>query len=179
MSNRVSSHPHRSEILKLYRNLLRNADKYPLRSRRMVVSSEIKEAFRKTVPIKDVPYQLVLGWQRNETIKQYAQNMHWFHSRDEVTPDMMEYSKQRDLERSAEVARCNMVGDARKKNEDVTKFKSGLFHYHPDYYNKVEMIPLKHSQDIWKARGSHGSDLGGPRQRFFIKRYKALFPQGW
>jgi len=171
--------PHRAEILKLYRHLLKNAHKYPLRSRRMVVSTEIKSAFRTPMPVEEISYKLVLGWQRNETIQQYAQNMHWFHSRDEVTKEMMDYSKKRDRDREAEVERCNSVGEVVKKNDDVTQFKSVLFHYHPDYYNKVEQIPLKHAQDLWKARGSYGSDLGGPRQRFYIKRYKAMFPQGW
>eukprot|EP00760_Papus_ankaliazontas_P031828 PhM_4_TR5489/c0_g1_i1/m.55119 len=176
---RVKVNPHRAEVLQLYRQLLKNAHKYPLRGRRTVVTTEVRSAFRQPALLSEVPYKLTLGWQRNETIKQYAQNMHWFHSRDEVTKEMLVYSQQRDEAKVAEMERCNLLGPVTKKNDDVTKFKSGLFHYHPNYYHKIELNPLKHSMDLWKARGSYGSDTGGPRQKFFVKRYKSMFPQGW
>lgn len=173
----------RREVLRLYRNLLKNAHRFPLQSRREIVTGEIKAAYRKTqkeiVEPEDLRYRMTLGWERNAAIAKYAENMYWFHSRDVVTKEMMHFSEARDRERAAEMERCNQVGDAQVKTEDVTTFKSTMYHVHPDYYNKVDMNPLNHPRDVWRARGTHGSDVGGPRQKFFVKRYKAMFPQGW
>lgn len=173
----------REEAIKLYRALLKNTDRFPLKSRREIVRTEVQAAFRdpklRRMSVADLQYKLVLGWERNAAIAKYAENMYWFHSRDEVTPQMMHYSEQRDAERTAEVNRCNAIGDASVKTEDVTGFKSVLFNAHPDYYNKIDSKPLQHHQDIWRARGNYGSDTGGPKQKFYVKRYKAVFPQGW
>lgn len=173
----------RQEAVRLYRNLLKNANRFPLASRREIVSGEIKAAYRKSqdeiVEPEDLKYRLILGWERNAAIAKYAENMYWFHSRDVVTKEMLHFSQARDAERAAEMDRCNEVGDASVKTEEVTTFKSALYHFHPDYFKKVDQNPLIHPRDVWRARGNHGSDLGGPRQKFFVKRYKAMFPQGW
>jgi hypothetical protein len=174
----------RVESLRLYRSLLKNASRFPLRSRRDIVSSEVQNAFRQAQreepkDEEDLKYKLVLGWERNAAIAKYAENMYWFHSRDEVTKEMMHFSMERDQKRAEEVERCNEVGSAATKTEDVTEFKSALYHFHPDYYNKIEKNPMTHAKDLWRARGSYGSDTGGPRQKFYLKRYKAMFPQGW
>jgi hypothetical protein len=171
------------EILRLYRALLKNADTYPLVSRREVVSMEVMATFRKHQDTifsdEELSYKMALGWERAATIAKFAENMKWFHSRDEVTREMMDFSKARDNERRKESERCNRVGDAHVMTEDVTSFKSAMYHNNPGYYEKVEKNPTKHSRDVWRCRGAYGSDTGGPRQRFFVKRYKSIFPQGW
>jgi hypothetical protein len=178
----------RAESLRLYRNLLKNADRFPLHSRREIVAMEVKNTFRMAQQeymehgIKseeDIRYKLTLGWDRNESVGKYAQNMHWFHSRDEVTKEMMHFSEARDKERVDQMEHFNQIGSASKKSEEVTEFRSGMYHNHPDYYTKIEQNPLEHSRDLWRARGTHGSDTGGPRHKFYVKRYKAMFPQGW
>uniref|UniRef100_A0A7S1W8X2 Complex 1 LYR protein domain-containing protein n=1 Tax=Neobodo designis TaxID=312471 RepID=A0A7S1W8X2_NEODS len=178
----------RAESLRLYRNLLKNAHRFPLHSRREIVSMEVKNTFRQAQQDfmengvkseEDLRYKLTLGWDRNQSIAKYAENMHWFHSRDEVTKEMLHFSQQRDQERVEKMQRFNEIGNAARKSEEVTDFKSAMYHTHPDYYEKVERNPLEHSRDLWRARGTHGSDTGGPRHKFYVKRYKAMFPQGW
>ncbi len=173
----------KADAVKLYRSLLKNTNRFPLKSRRDVISMEVKNAFRdpgnRKATISDLQYKLVLGWERNAAILKYAENMHWFHSRDEVTPEMLHYSQQRDQQRIAEVDRCNRIGSVNVKTAEVTEFKSVMYHTHPDYYHKIDAVPLKHPQDVWRARGNYGSEIGGPKQKFFVKRYKAVFPQGW
>lgn len=178
-----SAIPPRTELLRLYRNLLKNANRFPLQSRREIVSGEVKAAFRKSqheiVEADDLKYRVTLAWERNAAIAKYAENMYWFHSRDVVTKEMLTFSQARDAERAAEMDRCNEVGPANVKTEEVTTFKSALYNVHPDYYNRVDKTPLNHPRDVWRARGNHASDMGGPRQKFFVKRYKSMFPQGW
>eukprot|EP00796_Vickermania_ingenoplastis_P004242 gene4242-3066_t len=176
-------HHDAQEKLRLYRSLLKGAYAFPLRSRRDVVTEEVRSAFRDphaaSLSKESIDYRLVLGWQRAETIKTYAQNMYWFHSRDEVTKEMLHYSQARDEERAKEAERCNRVGPAPEKTPEVLEFKSTYYNVHPDYFHKIGEKPLTHSRDLWRARGQYGSDVGGPRQKFFVRRFKAMFPQGW
>ncbi|KAG5509617.1 hypothetical protein JKF63_06322 [Porcisia hertigi] len=169
--------------IRLYRCLLKGAHRFPMRSRRDVVTEEVRSTFRdprnEQLSEKDVDYRLILGWERAKAIKTYAENMHWFHSRDEVTKEMMCFSEERDRQKAAEMRRLNEVGDIRRKTEEVTEFKSTYYNVHPDYHAKIGQKPLTHTKDVWRARGQFGSDVGGPRQRFFVRRFKAMFPQGW
>lgn len=173
----------RIEKLRLYRALLKGAFNFPLRSRRDVVTQEVKGSFRnptnELLDDKAVDYKLVLGWERAAAITKYAENMYWFHSRDEVTKEMLHHSQRRDEERRAESERCNQVGEANVKTPEVTKFFSSFYNVHPDYYGKIGSKPLTHSRDVWRAKGQYGSDMGGPRQKFYVRRFKAHFPQGW
>ncbi|KAF8293029.1 hypothetical protein BCY84_03361 [Trypanosoma cruzi cruzi] len=173
----------RQEKLRLYRALLKGANRFPLRSRREIVAEEVRGAFRHplndSLTTKEVDYKLLLGWERAAAIQTYAENMYWFHSRDEVSREMMHHSLERDRQRIREMERCNAVGNAEIKTPEVTEFKSSMYHVHPDYHGKIGQMPLTHSRDIWRARGQYGSDVGGPRQKFYIRRFKALFPQGW
>ncbi|KAG5484089.1 hypothetical protein LSCM1_05944 [Leishmania martiniquensis] len=173
----------RQEKLRLYRCLLKGAYRFPMRSRREVVTEEVRSTFRdpshEQLSERDIDYRLVLGWERAKSITKYAENMHWFHSRDEVTKEMMYFSQERDRKRAAEMRHFNEVGDIRCKTEEVTAFKSTYYNVHPDYHLKIGQKPLTHSRDVWRARGQYGSDVGGPRQRFFVRRFKAMFPQGW
>lgn len=172
-----------AEKLRLYRALLKGSYNFPLRSRRELVTEEIRSTFRDPhnaqLTEKEIDYRLVLGWERAAAIKTYATNMYWFHSRDEVSKEMMHHSIQRDQQRVAEAERCNEVGMAPKKTDEVTGFFSTYYHYHPEYYTKIGNTPLHHSRDLWRTRGQYGSDTGGPRQRFYVRRFKAMFPQGW
>ena len=61
----------------------------------------------------------------------------------------------------------------------MTEFKSTFYHVHPHYAEKIGEKPLEHPKDIWRTRGAFGSDVGGPRQKFYVRRFKPLFPQGW
>lgn len=171
------------EKLRLYRTLLKAAYRFPLKSRRTVVTEEIRGTFRnpmnELLTESDVDYKLVLGWERAAAIGKFAENMHWFHSRDEVTKEMLHYSLQRDRERAAEAQRCNAVGSAKEKTREVTEFHSTYYHVHPDYHRTLGTKPLTSTRDIWRARGQYGSDMGGPRQKFYVRRFKAIFPQGW
>ncbi|AIN96545.1 hypothetical protein LPMP_131170 [Leishmania panamensis] len=171
------------EKIRLYRSLLKGAHGFPLRSRRDVITEEVRCTFRdpnnEQLSEKDIDYRLILGWERAKSIKTYAQNMHWFHSRDEVTKEMMYFSEERDRKKMAEMRRFNQVGDVRRKTQEVTEFKSTYYNVHPDYHWKIGQKPLTHSRDVWRARGQYGSDVGGPRQKFFVRRFKAMFPQGW
>ncbi|KAH9600222.1 Complex 1 LYR protein [Trypanosoma melophagium] len=171
------------EKLRLYRALLKGANRFPLRSRRDIVTEEVRSSFRHplndTLTNSEVDYKLLLGWERAAAIQTYAQNMYWFHSRDEVSKEMMHHSLERDRARIREVERCNRVGTAGVKTPEVTEFKSSMYHVHPDYHTKIGQKPLTNSRDIWRARGQYGSDVGGPRQKFYVRRFKALFPQGW
>mgnify|MGYP003387079633 CR=1 FL=1 len=171
------------EKLRLYRALMKAAYRFPLKNRRVLVTEEIKHSFRKKennkLTQKELDYSMILANERVEAIKTYASNMHWFHSRDEVTKEMMSFSEMRDQRRIEENERCNEVGAGQVKTDDVSKFRSNMFHNHPDYYNKFEKMKYTHERDVMKAKGSHGSDMGGPRQKFYVKRYNAHFPQGW
>lgn len=171
------------EKLRLYRRLLRGAYTFPMRSRREVVTEEVRSTFRdpnnEELSERDIDYRLVLGWERAKSIQTYATNMHWFHSRDEVTKEMLHFSEERDRKRAAEMRRFNHIGDVRRKTEEVTEFKSTYYNVHPDYHGKIGQAPLTNTRDVWRARGQYGSDVGGPRQKFFVRRFKAMFPQGW
>jgi hypothetical protein len=171
------------EKLQLYRSLLKGAYRFPLKSRRDVVTEEVKGSFRnpmnELLTDKEVDYKLILGWERAASVNKYAENMYWFHSRDEVTKEMLEHSVRRDRERRDETSRCNTVGAATVKTPEVTEFRSTYYHVHPDYHGKIGQKPLTHSRDVWRARGQYGSDTGGPRQKFYVRRFKAMFPQGW
>lgn len=173
----------RQEKLRLYRTLLKGAFSFPMRSRREVVTEEVRSTFRdpnnEQLSDGDVDYRLVLGWERAKSIRTYAENMHWFHSRDEVTKEMMYFSEERDRKRAEQMRRFNQVSDVRRKTEEVTEFKSTYYNVHPDYYNKIGDKPLTHTRDVWRTRGQYGSDVGGPRQKFYVRRFKAMFPQGW
>jgi hypothetical protein len=170
-----------AEKVRLYRTLLKGAYRFPLKSRRDVVSEEVKGSFRnplnETLTTDEVDYKLVLGWERAAAVQTFAQNMYWFHSRDEVTKEMLHHSEQRDASRAAEITRVNNVGSAAKLTPEVTGFFSAFYNVHPDYHKKI--TPLTHSRDVWRARGQYGSDTGGPRQKFYVRRFKAVFPQGW
>lgn len=172
-----------AEKLRLYRALLKGANAFPLRSRRDLVTEEVRYTFRDAnndqLTPAEVDYRLVLGWERAHAISTYAQNMYWFHSRDEVSKEMLLFSQERDRKRAEETARCNEIGEAGKKTDEVTKFYSTYYNVHPNYFHKIGTTPLTHSRDIWRARGQYGSDVGGPRQKFFVRRFKAMFPQGW
>lgn len=172
-----------SDLLRLYRTLLKGAARFPLKSRRDVVTAEVQAAFRnpanESLTDEEREYRINLAWERARAIDKYAENMHWFHSRDEVTKEMLHFSEQRDLERKSEMERCNAVAQATLKTDEVKEFKHSLYHYHPDYFNKMDKHPLVHPQDVWKSKGNYTSDTGGPRQKFYVKRYKASFPQGW
>ncbi|KAF8295917.1 putative Complex1_LYR-like protein [Trypanosoma cruzi] len=169
--------------LRLYRALLKRANRFPLRSRREIVTEEVRGAFRHplndSLTMKEVDYKLLLGWELAAAIRTYAENMYWFHSRDEVSRRMMHHFLERDRQRIREMERCNAVGNAEIKTPEVTEFKSSMYHVHPDSHGKIGQIPLTHSRDIWRARGQYGSDVGGPRQKFCALRFKALFSQGW
>ncbi|KAG5484395.1 hypothetical protein LSCM4_07962 [Leishmania orientalis] len=173
----------RQEKIRLYRSLLKGAHRFPMRSRREVITEEVRSTFRdpnnEHLSEKDIDYRLILGWERAKSIATYAENMHWFHSRDEVTKEMMYFSEERDRKRAAEMLHFNQVGDVRRKTDEVTEFRSTYYNVHPDYHSKIGQKPLTHSRDVWRARGQYGSDVGGPRQRFFVRRFKAMFPQGW
>lgn len=179
----ASSRYKNDEIIRLYRNLLKNAFRFPLASRRDVVTEEVKAEFRKPSNAKltksDIDYKLVLGWERNETIKTYATNMYWFHSRDQVTKEMLEFSKDRDAEKTREMEKFNETSRASIKTPEVTEFKSVLYNVNPMYHHKIDKTPIVHNQDVWRARGSVGSETGGKKQKFYIKRYKPVFPCGW
>lgn len=172
-----------SEKLRLYRTLLKGAYAFPLRSRREIVREEVRSTFRdplyNRLTPEEMDYRLLLGWEKATTIRTYAQNMHWFHSRDEVTKEMLHFSEARDRKRQEEAERCNRVGAANKKTPEVEVFHSSYYNVHPDYFHKIGEKPLTHSRDLWRARGQYGSDVGGPRQKFFVRRFKAMFPQGW
>lgn len=171
------------EKLRLYRSLLKGAFRFPLKSRRDVVTQEVRGSYRnpmnELLSDKEVDYKLLLGWQRAASIHKYAENMYWFHSRDEVTKEMLHHSVRRDEERAIEVQRCNTVAGATEKTSEVTDYKSSFYNVHPDYHIKIGDKPLTHSRDIWRTRGNYGSDTGGPRQKFYVRRFKPLFPQGW
>ncbi|KPI89663.1 hypothetical protein ABL78_1244 [Leptomonas seymouri] len=177
-----SSYKHQ-EKLRLYRALLKGAYGFPMRSRRDVVTEEVMSTFRdpsnELLSERDVDYRLVLGWERAKSIQTYATNMHWFHSRDEVTKEMLYFSQERDRKRAEQMRRFNTVSDARRKTDEVTEFRSTYYNVHPDYHHKIGDKPLTNSRDVWRARGQYGSDVGGPRQKFFVRRFKAMFPQGW
>lgn len=143
------------------------------------VRSTFRDPMLEGLSQEEMDYRLVLGWERAASIQTYAQNMYWFHSRDEVTKEMMHFSIARDKNRIAEIQRCNRVGMAMKKTPEVEEFKSTYYNVHPDYYSKIGQNPLKSTRDLWRARGQYGSDVGGPRQKFFVRRFKAMFPQGW
>lgn len=172
-----------AEKVRLYRALLKGAHRFPLKSRRDVVTEEVKGTFRnpmhKTLTPEEVDYKLVLGWERSASVNTFAQNMYWFHSRDEVTKEMMHFSLSRDAKRAEESLRVNAIGAASTKTPEVTNFFSTYYHVHPDYHGKIGAKPLTHSRDVWRARGQYGSDTGGPRQKFYVRRFKAMFPQGW
>ena len=172
-----------AEKLRLYRTLLKGAFRFPLKSRRDVVTEEVRATFRdpsnELLADADIDYTLILGWERSHAVSKYAENMYWFHSRDEVTKEMMHHSVERDRRRAQEMARCIAVGQAGVKTKEVTEFKSTYFNVHPDYAHKLGTKPLENARDIWRTRGSYGSDTGGPRQKFYVRRFKPLFPQGW
>lgn len=171
------------EKLRLYRSLLKGAYRFPLSSRRDVVTEEVRATFRNplnhTLTEAEVDYKLVLGWERSAAVHRYAENMYWFHSRDIVTKEMMHHSVARDKARAAEADRCNRVGAANVKTPEVTEFKSTYYNVSPGYHEKINAKPLTHTRDLWRARGQYGSDTGGPRQKFYVRRFKAMFPQGW
>ena len=171
------------EKLRLYRSLLKGACRYPLASHRQMVYMEVRSSFRDpqndSLGNEEVDHKLTLGWERSAAIAQYASNMHWFHSRDEVNKDMLNYSRGRDQQRINDMERANNVCRANIKTDEVTNFKSVLYHYHPNYYEKIEKTPLHNPRDMWRARGTNGSDIGGSKQRFYIRRFRPVFPQGW
>lgn len=179
----ASAEYRRLEKIRLYRSLLKSAYTFPLSSRRDLVTEEVRGTFRDPnnahLTEKEVDYRLVLGRERAESIKVYAENMYWFHSRDEVTKEMLHFSQEKDRKRVEAAERHNAVGRAPTKTAEVTDFKSSYYNVHPDYFNKIDSQPLTHTRDIWRARGQYGSDVGGPRQKFFVRRFKAMFPQGW
>jgi len=160
---------------------MKGAAKFPLQSRRDVVMSQVAGAFRQQAALShaEIDYKLILGWERARAIQKYAENMYWFHSRDVVTKEMLHHSIERDQARIDEMNRCIEVGSATIKTADVTDFKSVMHNVNPNYYEKIEAQPLTHSRDIWRARGQFGSDAGGPKQKFYVRRFKAVFPQGW
>lgn len=176
---------YRGEALRLYRSMMKNAARFPLKSRREIATSDVVHLFRTAWVEADswtrdeVEYRLALAREKNAALAKYSENMYWFHSRDEVNKEMLHYSQQRDRERVAEMERCISVGDAKRKNDDVTEFRSSLFNVHPDYFNKVEKEPLKAPQDLWIGRGKYSSHIGAKHQRFYVKRYKPTLPNGW
>lgn len=176
---------YRAEALSLYRTMLKNAARFPLRSRREIATGDVHHLFRtmwadaENYTKDECEYKLSLAREKNAALAKYSENMYWFHSRDEVNKEMLHYSKQRDRERTEEAERCNEVGNARVKTDDVTEFRSALFHVHPDYFHKVEKEPLKGPQDMWLGRGKYASHIGAKHQRFYVKRYKPVMPNGW
>ncbi|CAD2219640.1 hypothetical protein AGDE_03112 [Angomonas deanei] len=182
MSRSIATYRY-GEKISLYRQLLKGANKFPLKSRRDLITEEIRSTFRdpknEILTEKQVDYRLLLGKEKALSINTYAENMYWFHSRDEVNKEMIHFSIERDKKKIKEMEHFREVSAAPKKTDEVVNFKSAYYHVHPDYYNKIDAQPLTHSRDIWRARGQYGSDVGGPRQKFFVRRFKALFPQGW
>lgn len=172
-----------AEKVRLYRTLLKGAHRFPLKSRRDIVTEEVKGNFRnplnETLSPDEIDYKLVLGWERAAAVQTFAQNMYWFHSRDEVTKEMLHHSEKRDADRIAEILRVNSVGSAKTTTPEVTEYFSSYYNVHPAYHSKIGAKPLTHARDIWRARGQYGSDTGGPRQKFYVRRFKAVFPQGW
>lgn len=171
-----------ADTVRLYRSLLKGAYKFPLASRRTIVTSEVKEHFRsphnQTLTTSEVDYKLTLGWERAATINVYATNMHWFHSRDEVNKEMLHHSLRRDQERVAKMEKHNEEGSAELLPTEYTTFHTAFDNSSPGY-RKMKEIPLKSPRDIWRARGQHGADLAGPKQKFFVRRFQSVFPQGW
>lgn len=172
----------RTEILRLYRTLLKNADRFPTSSRRDVVTSEVKVAFRHpqnaSLTSEEVDYKLSLGWERASAIGTYATNMYWFHSRDEVTKEMLHYSQERDRKKREEMQRLQTEASATVLTEKAKQFKTAFENVSPGYA-KMHEQPINNGNDVWRARGQHTSDSGGTKQKFYVKRYKAVFPQGW
>lgn len=177
--------PFRAEALRLYRSMLKSSARFPLKSRRDIATEEVTHLFRTAWrdaegwTTEQAEYKLSLAREKAAALARYSENMYWFHSRDEVNKQMLHYSQQRDRERVEEMNRCNEVGGAEIKTRDVTEFRSALFHVHPDYYNKVEKEPLRNAQDIWLGRGKYASHIGAKNQRFYVKRYKPVLPNGW
>jgi hypothetical protein len=176
---------YRSEALRLYRAMLKSAARFPLKSRRDIATGDVQQLFRTAWAEADawtadeVEYRMSLAREKRESLARYSENMYWFHSRDEVNKEMLHFSLQRDRERAEEMERCVRVGQAPTKTDEVTQFRSALYHVHPDYYNKVDQVPLKTPQDLWLGRGRYASHIGAKNQRFFVKRYKPLMPNGW
>lgn len=177
--------PYRVEALRLYRSMMKHAARFPLRSRREIATEDVQILFRNAWVEADswtkeeIEYKLSLAREKNEALGKFSTNMYWFHSRDEVNKEMLHFSMKRDQERIEEMERCNSVGRADQKNEDVTEFRSAYFQVHPDYYNKIEKNPLQGAQDLWLARGKYTSHIGSKQQRFYVKRYKPTLPNGW
>lgn len=170
------------EKLQLYRRLLKGADRFPTSSRRDVVTSEVRAAFRhpqnESLTNSEVDYKLSLGWERASAISTYANNMYWFHSRDEVTKEMLHHSRERDRVRQQEMDRLRMEADPKVMPPKAARFASAYENVSPGY-SKMATQPLQSGQDLWRARGQYSSDVGGPKQKFFVKKHKAVFPQGW
>ncbi len=82
----------------------------------IIFFAEVKASYRNPsndlLSDADIDYKLTLGWERAAAVHKYAENMYWFHSRDEVTKEMMHHSHARDLRRAEEMQRCNDVGQA-------------------------------------------------------------------
>lgn len=176
---------YRAEALTLYRRMLKSAGAFPLRSRREIATEDVQLLFRTAWEeaedwTKDeIEYKLSLAKEKASSLAKYSENMYWFHSRDEVTKEMLLFSERRDREKLEEMERCKRVGQAQVKNDDVVQFKHALYNVHPDYYNKVEKEPLKTPQDIWLGRGKYASHIGAKHQKFYVKRYKPVLPNGW
>ena len=176
---------YRTEALRLYRNMLKSAARFPLRSRREIATEDVQQLFRTVWEEADdlskdeIEYKLGLAKEKAASLQKYSENMYWFHSRDEVTKEMLHFQQKRDQEKIQEMERCVEVGPARVKNEDVTDFKHAYYQVHPDYYYKVEKQPLKTAQDLWLGRGKYSSHIGAKHQKFYVKRYKPVLPNGW
>lgn len=175
----------RPEALRLYRQMLKSAARFPLRSRREIATDDVQQLFRAAwddaavLTADEIEYKLALAKEKAASLAKYSENMYWFHSRDEVTKEMLLFSQQRDKERADEMDRCNRVGKADVKSKEVVEFKHALFNVHPDYYHKVEKQPLKTAQDVWLGRGKYSSHIGAKHQKFYVKRYKPVMPNGW
>lgn len=176
---------YRTEALRLYRQMLKSAARFPLRSRRDIATDDVQLLFRTAwndaadFTKDEIEYKLALAREKAASLAKYSENMYWFHSRDEVTKEMLLFSEQRDRERMEEMERCNRVGKAEVKSKEVVEFKHALYNVHPDYYHKVEMQPLKTAQDVWLGRGKYSSHIGAKNQKFYVKRYKPVMPNGW
>lgn len=172
-----------AEKIHLYRSLLKAAFLYPLSSKRELVTEEIKFKFRDSsndaLGEEQIDHMLLMGWQRKDTIEQYAKNMYWFHSRDEVTKRMLDYSKERDQKRTDEMKRFKQVGEVTKQTAEVTEFFSTYYHYHPNYYHKIGKIEYRHPHDYWRTRGNKKGEVGGRKQLFNMNRMKSRLPNGW
>jgi len=174
----------RREVLRLYRALLKSAYLYPLAGRRDFVMEEVKGQFRRaraeSLDAAEVQRRLVLGWERQKTIDVTARSMHWFHSRDQVDKRMLAASREKDDKLRAEAERCNREGPAAVLDTpSVAEFKNEMYNVHPHYFEKVEANPLRHPMDKWLGKGKYEPDYGGKKQRFWVKRYKARFPNAW